>query len=274
MRILGTGSATPEHVLTNDMLAAMVDTSDEWIRTRTGVAERRTAEHETILSLALDSAASALDAAAQTAGFKREDIGLCLCATATNETRCPSLASLLQRELGLREGILAFDVNAACSGFLYSLIIASRFVEEGTCALVVGAELLSHFIDFTDRATCVLFGDGAGAAVIAPSIPSQAGAPSKAGIAGGLATREDEGPAAFFEWVTKSQGNFDVLNITDCIHMDGAAVFKFAVESLVEMTEEVLQKAHLGIGQVGLFICHQANERIIKAAAKRLGVPL
>jgi 3-oxoacyl-[acyl-carrier-protein] synthase-3 len=252
MRFFGTGSAAPSHVLTNDLLATMVETSDEWIRERTGIRERRILKDETLPDLALRAATAALDAAA-TQGIAREQIDLVICATVSHKEPCPSLACILQRELGLRENILAFDLNAACSGFVYALIVASRFVAEGKHALLVGCEALSRYVDFTDRSTCILFGDGAGAAVVGPSATSK---PSE------------------LHWVAEARGNAELLSITDYIHMDGQAVFKFAVEVMVRSVRDVVGKAGLSLDEIDLFVCHQANERIIKSAAKRLGVPL
>jgi len=252
MRILGTGSAAPKGVLTNDMLAEMVDTSDEWIRSRTGIKTRFIAKDETTLSLAREAAERALEAS----GVSRERIGLVVCATVSNEQRCPSLACFLQRDLGLREDILAFDLNAACSGFIYGLIVASNLVSEESYALVVGTEVLSALTDYRDRETCILFGDGAGAAVVAPR-PSTAAS----------------GSAGLY-WVSEACGNDEPLNITDFIHMDGHAVFKFAVETLIGNIRAVTKKAGLEPSDIDLFVCHQANERIIASAAKRLRVPL
>ena len=250
MRILATGSAAPEATLTNDMLSEMVETSDEWIRSRTGIQSRHIAKDETTLSLALEAATKALGKA----GIGRERIGVVICATVSNEMRCPSLACYLQRDLGLREDILAFDLNAACSGFIYALIVASRFVNDDCYALVVGTEVLSRFMDFTDRDTCVLFGDGAGAALLAPG-------------------KAVEGKTVF-QWVTQAKGNEDLLNIKDLIRMDGRSVFKFAVEALTSSITEVVKKAEMTLDEIDLFVCHQANERIIANAAKRLGIPL
>ena len=248
LRILGLGSAVPEKVLTNDVLARMVDTSDEWIRTRTGITSRHIAQDETTLSLARAAAARAL----AVSGVEGGRIGVVICATVSSETRCPSLACCLQRDLGLREDLLAFDLNAACSGFIYALITASRLIDEDSYALVVGSEVLSRFIDFTDRGTCVLFGDGAGAAIIAPQT-------------------QKEAPCV--HWVTETKGDDTMLSITDCIRMDGQAVFRFAVETLVRNIRAVVERACLRLEEIDLFVCHQANERIIASAASRLGVP-
>jgi 3-oxoacyl-[acyl-carrier-protein] synthase-3 len=259
MRILGTGSAVPAQTLTNDMLSTIVDTSDEWIRSRTGIESRFIAEDETTLSLARLAAEMALDNALGDFGISRDQIGVVICATVSNEDRCPSLACYLQRDLSLREDILAFDLNAACSGFIYALIVASRLISAGSYALIVGTEVLSRLLDFTDRNTCVLFGDAAGAAVVAPSP--------------GAASSSRSSPPVF-EWVTSAKGDDEILSITDYIRMNGQAVFRFAVETLSKSIQAVVEKAQLTLDQIDLFICHQANERIIASAARHLGLPL
>jgi 3-oxoacyl-[acyl-carrier-protein] synthase-3 len=249
MRILGTGGAAPSKVLTNAMLSQMVETDDEWIRTRTGICSRRIAVDETTLSLASQAAAKAL----ASSGLEPGQIDIVICATLSNDLRCPSVACGLQRELGCREDILAFDLNAACSGFVYALICASKLLSEGKHALVVGSEVLSRLVDFTDRSTCVLFGDGAAAVVAAPDAP---------------------GRERLFTWVSEARGGDRAIRIDDKIHMDGPAVFKFAVEALSKSICGVVASAGLGLADVGLFVCHQANERIIASAAARLGLPL
>lgn len=244
MRILGTGSATPENVLTNQMLSTMVDTSDEWIIERTGIHTRHiVVDGESALTLARQAAMRALDAAC----IPTDRIKLVICASVTNELRCPSLACSLQRDLELPEDILAFDINAACSGFIYALITASELLKEDGCALIVGSEVLSRITDYSDRNTCVLFGDGAGAAVI------------------GLCTRP-------IHWISMAKGDDRALRIDDHIHMDGHFVFKFAVESLVSSIRTVTEKAGLTLADLDLIVCHQANERILASAAKRLGI--
>jgi 3-oxoacyl-[acyl-carrier-protein] synthase-3 len=245
LRIRGTGHAVPKNILTNDMLAQMVDTSDEWIVSRTGIRTRHRATDETVRSLAHDAAAQAL--AATDIDTKR--IGLVLCATVGAEQICPSLACHLQDALALRNDMLAFDINAACSGFIYALITAERLLAPGDCALLVGSEVLSRLTDFTDRRTCVLFGDGAGAAVVeAADLP-------------------------FFS-TTRIQGDDQALAIKKYIEMDGQVVFRFAVEVIIQGIHEVVEHASRTLEEIDLFICHQANERILASAAKRLGVPL
>jgi 3-oxoacyl-[acyl-carrier-protein] synthase-3 len=245
LSIRGTGSAVPQSVLTNGMLAEMVDTSDEWITSRTGIASRHIARSENTHTLALEAASRALEAA----DLPREAIGLVICATVTNERPCPPLACLLQRDLGLRRTILAFDLNGACSGFVYALIAARALLGTVDAALVIGSEVLTRFVDFTDRKTCVLFGDGAGAAVVCPD-------------------------ASPFSCSTETQGGDDALSIDTHIHMEGQVVFKFAVEALVEHIRVAAEQLGWRVDELDHVICHQANERIIASAAKRLGLPL
>ena len=244
MRILGTGSAAPVNILTNQMLSNMVDTSNEWIVERTGIHTRHiAADNESALTLAHQAARQALDAA----DVQTDRIKLVICASVTNELRCPSLACNLQRDLGLPEDILAFDINAACSGFIYALITASELLKEGECALIIGSEVLSRITDYRDRNTCVLFGDGAGAAVI------------------GFSTNP-------IHWTAMAKGDDQKLRIDDYIHMDGQAVFKFAVEALTNGIQTVTEKAGITLADLDLVVCHQANERILASAAKRLGI--
>jgi len=248
MKIVGTGSSVPVKIMTNTEMSTIVDTSDEWIVSRTGIRTRHYAQDETVISLAGAAARRALEAAS-TAGIDRSDIALVICATLSAERRCPACACLLQRDLGLPENILAFDLNAACSGFIYALITAESLLRPGQHALVIGSETLTTLTDFTDRSSCVLFGDGAGAVVVTPS---------------------DEP----FSWVTSVTGDDAPLAVEKYIKMDGNAVFQFAVPTLVRSIREVCAKAAIELDQVDLLICHQANERIIRSAAKRLGLPL
>lgn len=280
MRFLGTGSAVPAEVLTNDMLSTMVDTSDEWIRARTGIRERRIVKDETLFDLALEAARAACEDAMALHRVTNDRIDVVICATTSNKDRCPSIACCLQRDLGLREDILAFDLNAACSGFIYALIVASRFLSEGGCVLVVGCETLSHLVDFTDRSTCILFGDAAGAAVVGsgagqPSaVPARTPVPSPDDPKDLLGCNQSDGRGDGFFWVAEASGGDELLSITDVIRMDGSGVFKFAVEAVVRSVREVAAKAQVSLDEIDLFILHQANERIIRSAAKRLGVPL
>jgi 3-oxoacyl-[acyl-carrier-protein] synthase-3 len=231
--------------MTNKDLEDIVDTSDEWIVSRTGIHSRHIATNETTHSLALAAARNAL----KTAAVDPARVTLVICATVTADQTTPSLACCLQRDLGLPEQLLAFDINAACSGFIYALISAQRLLDSGGMALIVGSETLSRVVDFTDRNTCVLFGDGAGAVVAEPArLP--------------------------FFWSTTAHGDENMLSIREHIRMDGHAVFRFASRALSERIQEVVKKAGCTPAEVDRFICHQANKRIIANAARQLDVPI
>lgn len=259
--------AVPDRVLTNDDLAAMVDTSDEWIQQRTGIAERRVAgEGETTFTLGLRAAQAALEVA----NLDPTRLDLIIVATATPEYAFPATACLLQDALGA-ERAAAFDLSAGCSGFMYGLGLAADLVVSGSYnrALVVGAETLSRITDWTDRGTCVLFGDGAGAVVLRASeapggiLSSVLGADGSGGDlliqpAGGSAQ-----PATAETVITRQH----------FIHMQGRQVFRFATRIMPEAAHEALQRAGLTVDDVRLFVPHQANDRILQAAAKGLGVP-
>ncbi len=264
---MGWGKAVPERVLTNDDLAALVDTSDEWIRKRTGIAERRIAgEGETTFTLALQAAQAALDVA----DMDPAHVELVIVATITPDHAFPATACLLQDALGA-DGAAAFDLSAGCSGFVYGMSVAAGMLTAGLYrnALVVGAETLSRIVDWTDRGTCVLFGDGAGAVVLRASdapggiLASVLGAD---GSGGDLLTLPAGGSAqpATAETV-EARLHF--------LRMDGRQVFRFATRIMPEAARQVLDRAGLSVEDVHLFIPHQANDRILQAAAKGLGVP-
>ncbi len=266
MRVLGTGSSVPETVLTNFDLERMVDTSDEWITTRTGIKERRIAgPSETTSTLALEASQRALEAAR----VAPEELSCIIVATVTPDMLFPSTACLLQHALGAKYAF-AFDLEAGCTGFVYALSVAEKYLlaEGDGKALVVGAETLSKIVDWQDRATCVLFGDGAGAAVL--------GLDERPGI---LATYlgADGGGAHLLELPAGGSrlpaSPETVEKRLHYIKMNGNEVFKFAVRVVEEASRRVLEKAQKAIEDVSLFIPHQANIRIIQAAAKRLGIP-
>jgi len=260
-RIVGTGSYLPAKVLTNADLARQVDTSDAWIRTRTGIRERRiAAPAEQTSDLALHAARNALEAA----GIAPEEVDLVVVATTTPDMIFPSTACILQAKLGARGGP-AFDVQAVCSGFVYALALADRMVASGAArnALVVGAEIYSRILDWNDRGTCVLFGDGAGAAVLVPSkVP-------------GILSAHLHADGRFQEklCVPGSIADGDVTG-SPFVRMDGGAVFKFAVNVLAEVAAEALAANGLEASAIDWLIPHQANIRIIEATAKKLGVPM
>ena len=260
-RITGTGSYLPEKILTNTDLEKFVDTSDEWIYTRTGIRRRHiAADNENASDLALVASRRALEAAKLTP----EDIDLVIVATTTADMVFPSTACLLQAKLGMKRGA-AFDVQAVCSGFVYALATADCFVKAGQYRhiLVVGAEVYSRILDWKDRATCVLFGDGAGAVVLS--------AADKPGI---IASRlHADGRYAHILSVPGTVSGGAVAG-RPLLQMEGNAVFKFAVKVLGEVADETLAAAGLGRADVDWLIPHQANIRIIQATAKKLGLSM
>jgi 3-oxoacyl-[acyl-carrier-protein] synthase-3 len=264
-RIVGTGSYLPEKVLTNADLEKMVETSDEWIVSRSGIRERHVAaEGETTCDLAFHAATRALEAA----GMKGEDIELVVLGTTTPDIIFPSTACLLQHRIGAN-GCPAFDVNAACSGFVYALSIADQFIKGGMVknALVVGAETLTRMIDWTDRGTCVLFGDGAGAVVL--QADAEAGIISTHMHADGGKKELLYNPKGVSVGFDTSLPNAGVK-----VLMAGSDVFKYAVKALDSVVDETLKANQLDKHDLDWLIPHQANLRIIEATAKRLDMPM
>ena len=260
-RIAGTGSYLPDKVLTNADLEKIVDTSDEWIVSRSGIRERHiAAADQTTSDLSYEAALKALEAAGMTA----DEIELIIVGTTTPDIVFPSTACLLQAKLGI-SGCGAFDVNAACSGFIFALSVADQFIRAGTVknVLVVGAETLTRLVDWTDRATCVLFGDGAGAVVLK--------ADSEAGI---LSTHlhADGGKQDLLICPVGPSKGFkpELPNAGVKIHMAGSEVFKHAVKALDSVVDETLHANGLDKSDLDWLIPHQANLRIIEATAKRL----
>ncbi|MRN55214.1 beta-ketoacyl-ACP synthase III [Paenibacillus monticola] len=265
--IIGTGKYVPEKILTNSDLEKIVDTNDEWIVSRTGIRERHiAAPHEATSDLAYEAALKAL----ASAGMNAEELDLIIIATVTPDSSFPSTACILQDKLGAKNAA-AFDLSAACSGFVYSLATAVGFIQNGMYnnALVIGADTLSRITDYTDRNTCVLFGDGAGA-VIVGEVPEGRGFQSfdlgAEGSGGHLLKLEAGGsrlPAS--EQTVADKKHF--------IYMNGRDVFKFAVRIMGSATERVLTKAGLVKEDIDLFVPHQANIRIIHSAMQRLDLP-
>lgn len=259
-RIIGTGSYLPEKVVTNDDLARRVDTSDEWIRTRTGIRSRHVAAEG---QLASDLALPAAQRALQSAGVDAGDIDLIIVATTTPDIIFPSTACILQSKLGVA-GCPAFDVQAVCSGFVYALTIADLFIRSGQAkhVLVVGTEVYSRILDWSDRGTCILFGDGAGAVIVAAS--------EKPGIL--AAKLHADGSHKEMLCVPGSVNGGKVWG-SPFVHMDGGSVFKFAVRVFEEGAHEVLEAAGLTVSDLDWFVPHQANIRIMEATARKLGLP-
>lgn len=267
--ILGTGSYTPDKVVTNDDMAKLVNTSDEWIRTRTGIRERRfAAEHETTSDMATTAANKAIEAA----GIKREEIDLVIVATMTPDMPFPSTACLVQHKVGLGK-ITAFDVQAACSGFVYALNIASSMLRSGAYknALIIGAEKITPILDFEDRTTCVLFGDGASAAILSISPEPNVGILDSMGGADGSNPELLYQPAGGSA-IPASTGSLDARQ--HFLKMNGKEVFKQAVRVMEQASNQILERHGYETKDVDLVIPHQANMRIIESLAKRMHIPM
>ncbi len=248
--VLGTGHYAPEKILTNKDLEKIVDTTDEWIRTRTGIEERRIAsDDENTSDMALKAAEDALKEADLTA----EELDLILVATVTPDQPFPTVSCILQEKLGATKAA-AMDISAACAGFMYGMITAKQFIESGDYKhiLIVGAEKLSKITDWEDRNTCVLFGDGAGAAVMGPV--------------------SDGKGVLSFELGADGSGGKHLAQQDEHIIMNGREVFKFAVRQMPESSVKVVEKAGLAKEDVDYLIPHQANIRIMEAARQRLGI--
>lgn len=266
--IAGTGSYVPERVLSNEELAKSVDTSDEWIFTRTGIRERRiAAEGEFTSHMATNAARKALEQA----GLEASEIKLIIVATITPDTLTPATACYVQQQLGALNAV-AFDISAACSGFLYALKICKRLIADGAFenALIIGAEKLSAFVNWEDRSTCVLFGDGAGAAVLRRAKPGE-----------GEILATEMGTDGNLTHLLNIPGGGSACPITSenvgthlaTLAMQGKEVFKHAVNRMKEAAETVIRRANLRAEDIACVIPHQANLRIIDAIAERLSVP-
>ncbi len=265
--IIGLGSYLPKKVLTNFDLEKMVDTSDEWIRTRTGISERRIAQaNEATSDLAVHAAKQALT----DAKLSPQDVELIIVATTTPDMQFPATSCLVQAKLGANNAA-CFDINAACSGFIHGLIIAQQFIANGTYdnTLVIGAELLSRFIDWKDRSTCVLFGDGAGAAVVAPV--------KSGGIISIYLGTDGSQSDLLMTPAGGSRMPASHKTVSEGLHylkMQGNEVFKHAVRVMANAAQKVLDKAGLTCKDIDCLIPHQANIRIIQALAKRAGLSM
>jgi len=262
--ILGLGCHVPERVLTNSDLERMVETSDEWIVSRTGISERRIAAPTEATS---DLAVQAARRAMADAGLSGEDLDLIIVATITGDYPFPATANLVQHALGARRAG-AFDLSAGCAGFIYGLAVAAQFIEAGLYqrVLVVGAEIISRFVDWKDRSTCVLFGDGAGAAVLGPVADGEGFLSFDLGSDGGGAEMllVDSGGSR------NPTSAETVAGDRHSIRMVGSEVYKFAVRVIDESTRRSLDRAGLTVDDIDCFVAHQANIRIIDAATKRL----
>lgn len=248
LRIVGTGHYAPDNVVTNDDLSKIVDTNDEWITSRTGIKRR----HHVTTEKNQDMAIAAAKMALENAGIDKLELGVCICATVRADNLTPSMACMVQQILELPMNMPCFDINAACSGFMYGVSIARGLLLQSNkkYGLVIGSETLSNILDMTDRSTCILFGDGAGAAVIELTDDNK-----------------------FFS-VLGSKGDDVVLNIPNhngarYVSMLGSDVFKFAVSTVPKTIFELLDMAGLTADDIDLFVCHQANMRIIESVAKK-----
>lgn len=266
-RVVGTGCAVPDKVLTNQDLERIVDTTDEWITSRTGIKRRHIAAPDEALS---DFAVPAAQRALEMAGMDGAEIEMVICATVTPDTTFPATSTQIQDRIGARNAA-AFDISAACTGFIYGLSIAQQYIENGTIktALVIGGEILSKFVDWSDRATCVLFGDGAGGVVLRAE-ESEHGLLGTVihadGSLGGLIHRPGGGSK-------HPPSREDGDPTLDFIKMRGNETFKVAVRSLADVSNEMLDKVGLHPTDVRWFIPHQANLRIIQAVGQRLEIP-
>ena len=261
-RIVGLGKYLPSRVLSNADLEKMVETSDDWIVDRTGIRERRiAAANESTASLGSEAARMALD----TAGLRPDQIDLIICATCSPDGMFPASASLIQAKLGANTAA-AFDVNAACTGFLAALATATQFINSGVYEriLVVGAEVLSRIIDWSDRTTCVLFGDGAGAVVLEKADSHGVGPFVLKSDGSGAGMLYARGPASSTD-VAQNEGF--------CIVMDGREVFKFAVRAMEDATRQAISDAGLTPADIDYVVPHQANQRIISAVSKAMDLP-
>lgn len=264
--ILATGSALPDKVITNFDLEKLVDTSDQWITERTGIKERRqAAPDETTSVLCIRAARKALEMA----GLEPADLDMIICSTISPDMPLPSTAAFVQRGLGAKT-VLSFDLAAACSGFLFATTVAEQFIRTGKArhVLVVGAELLSRFLDYKDRATCVLFGDGVAAGIIGRAVDSS-----------GILATEMHTDGAYAEHLfipaggTAKPASCETVRAREhFIKMRGNELFKVAVRSLEDVSRRVLEHAGLEANQLDLFIPHQANQRITDAVRERLGI--
>ena len=264
--ITGVQGYVPEYVLDNKELEKLVDTNDEWITTRTGIKERRILKGQKGSS---DMGTEAINGLLKKTNTSAEEIDLIICATVTPDMLFPSTACLIADKIGARN-ICAFDISAACSGFLYALTTASKFIESGTYnkVIVVGCDKMSAIVDYTDRTTCVLFGDGAGAVLLEPSFDGH-------GIMDYI-LRSDGSGGEFLKM--KAGGSLhpashETIDAREhYVYQDGQPVFKKAVKSMADVSEEIMQKNNLTADDVAWLVPHQANKRIIDATSRRMGV--
>ncbi len=251
IKIVSSGKYAPETLITNEDLEKMVETSDEWIVTRTGIKTRHKAVDELTSDMAYKAAMNAINRV----NYDVSKIDLIVMATITGDQMTPSTANFVQAKLGLNHEVMSFDINAACTGFVYGLEVAASLLQTGRfrAALIIGGETLTKIVDYTDRNTCVLFGDGAGAMIIEPAY-------------------SERNKAYFFNAARGDTNN--ILTVVSKIKMDGKKVYQFAVDAMEQAIHKVLDESGLDISEIDQIIPHQANERIIQSVSKSMGIPL
>jgi len=251
IKVVSSGKYVPSTLITNEDLEKLVETSDEWIMTRTGIKTRHKAVDELTSDMAVKAAQNAIDRV----NYDVSKIDLIIMATITGDQMTPSTANFIQAKLGLNHEVMSFDINAACTGFVYGLEVAASLLQSGRfrAALVIGGETLTKIVDYTDRNTCVLFGDGAGALIIEPSVL-------------------ERNKAYFFNAARGDTNN--ILTVVNQIKMDGKKVYQFAVDAMQQAIHKVLEDAGLQIADIDMVIPHQANERIIQSVSKSMGIPM
>jgi len=251
IKVISSGKYIPKTLITNEDLEKLVETSNDWIVSRTGILRRHKATNETTSEMAFLAAQDAINRV----NYDKNKIDLVIMATITGDQMTPSTSNFVQGKLGLTHEVMSFDINAACTGFVYGLEVASALLQTKRfrSALIIGGETLSKIVDYTDRNTCVLFGDGAGAMIIEPS--------------------DDPKDTAYFFNAAKSDLN-DTLTVKKYIQMDGKKVYQFAVGAMESAIHKILDESHLTIDDIDIVIPHQANERIIQSVSKSTGIPI
>lgn len=257
-KIIGVGSYLPDKVLTNFALEKIVDTTDEWITQRTGIHKRHIAENKTTSDMAVEAVKLAIN----NANINIEDIDMIICATTTPDLTFPSTACLIQNKLGLDKPIIAFDIQAVCSGFVYALSIANDMMRGGKIrhAVIIGADKMSSLIDWQDRSTCVLFGDGAGAVVLQDTEET------------GIIDTEIKANGTYSD-ILKTTGGTSTTAAAGNILMDGRGVFKHAVEKMTSSIREITASNNMTLDDIALIVPHQANYRILSLVAEKLNIP-
>jgi len=258
-KIIGVGGYLPDKIITNFDLEKIVDTTDEWIKTRTGITKRQIAENQTTSDLAIEAIKDAIN----NANIDKNDIDLIICATTTPDLTFPSTACIIQNKLGIEKNIIAFDIQAVCCGFVYALSVANDIIKSGKIktAIVVGAEKMSSLIDWKDRTTCVLFGDGAGAIVLQSTNEENTG----------IIDTELYANGNYIDML-KTSGGTSTNQVAGNILMDGKAVFKHAVEKMSSSIQNIVKNNNLTLEDIDFIIPHQANYRILSMVAEKLNI--